>query len=292
MAMKTAWTPGQVGELVAAYRGGEATTSIARRLGVSLTPVLRVLREQGVAIRSNAASHRRLALDEHYFDAIDTEAKAYWLGFLAADGSITERNCVALVLAEADGDHVGRFRDAIGAGHKLMTVTNAGYRSVRLAVRSDVMVAALARHGVVPNKSLTAAPAQITPELMRHYWRGVFDGDGSLYESASAATRGMWCLGLVGSRSMVEGFAAFARPVCGSRASVRPSNSRAWRFETGGNPTVARVVGALYADAAVALERKRLCAERVLAAHAQKPLHLSANRDALSAMRSSIPKRD
>ena len=33
---------------------------------------------------------RRYSLDEHYFDVIDTPEKAYWLGFIGADGCVQQ----------------------------------------------------------------------------------------------------------------------------------------------------------------------------------------------------------
>ena len=51
----------------------------------------------------------------HYFDSIDTEEKAYWLGFLFADGAITQYNHsydIELSLKIDDKEHVEKFAKA------------------------------------------------------------------------------------------------------------------------------------------------------------------------------------
>ena len=48
----------------------------------------------------------------HYFDSIDTEEKAYWLGFLFADGAVTQYNHsydIELSLKIDDKEHVEKF---------------------------------------------------------------------------------------------------------------------------------------------------------------------------------------
>ena len=43
----------------------------------------------GIKTRSLSDSHKVYYLNENYFEKIDTEEKAYWLGFIYADGYIT-----------------------------------------------------------------------------------------------------------------------------------------------------------------------------------------------------------
>ena len=46
-----------------------------------------------------------------YFDKINTEEKAYWLGFLYADGSISSKeDKIELGLAEKDLHHIEKFK--------------------------------------------------------------------------------------------------------------------------------------------------------------------------------------
>lgn len=56
----------------------------------------------------------------HNFEIIDTEEKAYWLGFLYADGSVSSsEDKIELGLAEQDMHHIEKFRDFIGINNKI-----------------------------------------------------------------------------------------------------------------------------------------------------------------------------
>lgn len=57
---------------------------IQAMMGLSKRAVQRVMKEAGV----NTRRRNRYTLDEDYFDVIDTPEKAYWLGFLYADGYV------------------------------------------------------------------------------------------------------------------------------------------------------------------------------------------------------------
>jgi hypothetical protein len=59
-------------------------------------------------MRTLSEALRRYALDESFFNCIDTEDKAYWLGFLTADGLIGD-DFVRIDLQLRDIDHLHKF---------------------------------------------------------------------------------------------------------------------------------------------------------------------------------------
>ena len=61
--------------------------------------------------------HRKYEFDFNYFENIDTEEKAYWLGFLYADGCVTP-NTVRVELQASDKKHIEKFREAVQANIK------------------------------------------------------------------------------------------------------------------------------------------------------------------------------
>jgi hypothetical protein len=81
MAKKT--DPETEARVVRAYCTGLSAPEVALRCGVFRLTVYNILKRHGVARR-----HATHSVTEDYFAAIDTEEKAYWLGFLAADGCI------------------------------------------------------------------------------------------------------------------------------------------------------------------------------------------------------------
>lgn len=145
-----------------------------------------------------ARSYREMTLkyhcNENYFENIDTEEKAYWLGFLTADGFI-QKECregcsrkVGMSLAEVDKGHIEKFKKAINAENPISTYkVSHGYNEntvySRIMISSEKMATDLIDKGCVEHKSnILKFPTkeQVPKELLKSYIRGYFDGNGSI----------------------------------------------------------------------------------------------------------------
>ena len=138
-----------------------------------------------VSLRSKTISNRKYSLNENYFQYIDTEDKAYWLGFILADGNIYE-NKLSIGLSIKDKNHLVKFKQSINSGHKIGTHTitrDNGKIQIfsTLSFRSDKLRDDLFRLGITPQKSLTVTPPNISINLQHHFWRGCIDGDGTIF---------------------------------------------------------------------------------------------------------------
>lgn len=137
------------------------------------------------------------------FETIDTEEKAYWLGFLYADGSVgSTDNRIELGLAEKDAGHIEKFRDFIGIPNKISYRPNT--KSYRYSFKSIPCKADLIKQGCVPKKSLILefpTEQQVPKELIRHFIRGYFDGDGWFTN-----TPGCFQVGIIGTENFIKGF--------------------------------------------------------------------------------------
>jgi len=125
-------------------------------------------------------SARTRNLNELAFDAMDTEAHWYWLGFLLADGSVFHRRCewrLAVSLRESDRDHLEALREFLGYEAPLELVSRAA--QVRLVVYSMRLCRRLFELGVVPRKSFDGHPMPVVPNRFAFaFVRGHFDGNG------------------------------------------------------------------------------------------------------------------
>lgn len=65
-------------------------------------------------------NNKRPFPNRYIFENIDNEEKAYWLGFLYADGSVGSTDYrVELGLAEKDLEHIKKFKNFIGLDNKI-----------------------------------------------------------------------------------------------------------------------------------------------------------------------------
>jgi hypothetical protein len=274
---------------VDAYAAGESMQAIASRLGVDQTAVAYHLKKAAVETRSLSDAHRLYPIDESAFDGDSREAN-YWRGFIMADGCISDREggspCLIVALAAVDGDHLHKLRAFLKAGHPVTTsTTQTTYgtgQTSRLSVVSGRLCDALARCGISPRKSMTAEVIGLESDA--DFWRGAVDGDGFLSWVRKKNKPGCPLVGLVGSLRMVEQFADFVRhlsPSC--RAHVRPMHS-IYHFRTAGRHALA-VARALYANAPVALDRKVILAQEVLAWTPMTRTHSAVDRRAVLAAR-------
>jgi hypothetical protein len=152
---------------------------------------LYILRKYGYAdsIRTRE-DYKPHSHDTSLFDEIDTGSKAYWLGFISADGCVTDNGVVRIALAGQDEGHLVKLKRDLQATHPIRGVTPKGRAKHQsaLSINSRKLAGGLRAHGVVPRKSLTMKPPTKVPlHLLRHYWRGMVDGDGSLFVSRKYA---------------------------------------------------------------------------------------------------------
>jgi hypothetical protein len=116
-----------------------------------------------------------------YFHLINEQEKAYWLGFLAADGSVIckdGRYIIFFALQEKDRHWLERYRDTVAPGAAIAKYRDGLYM---VTISSKEMVEDLMRYGLLPNKTHSLAfPTTISDEYVASFILGYFDGDGSL----------------------------------------------------------------------------------------------------------------
>ena len=250
--------------VVALYETGLSQSAIGERFGVTQTCIGSRLRRAGVKVRAQTTL-RKHSIREEAFDEIGEES-AYWAGFLMADGNVIATNGkhrVTVCLKAEDADHLRCLKRWLGATQEVVPYTSRCSNGTLvsmcvLSFSSRRIVEALATHGIVPRKSLTARASPLLA-LNRHFWRGVIDGDGciGIYNRP--------IINLCGSRDLLEQYAAFARQEVGLmfRAKVR-TVGKYCVFVLGSNN--ARIMAEhLYADCRVALARKLHSANRLIA---------------------------
>src|SRR5712692_5369386 len=244
------WTSEELQDMVTSYQQDESAHSIAKRYGTSHQVILPLLVKQGIVLRTSKEARKKQTCDELYFQVIDTEEKAYWMGFLTADGCVTkgkksgESPRITIHLAKQDYGHLIKFKQALQA---TQMVSTSG-QGCSFTIFSSEMAADLATHGILPNKTFSTKPVQVSSELERHYWRGVIDGDGTFAKNGRS-------LALVGDYDVVLAFQAFVLSHCPEvRATVRKTEN-IFVFHIGKQATLC-ILQLLYGESIVYLDRK------------------------------------
>lgn len=196
---------------------------------------------------------RKYQADHSFFDEINTQEKAYWLGFIGADGCVrmhVNSPRLEMCLAPKDADHLRLLRTALRSTHKV----TAAKTSCRFAICSRRLFDGLGKHGVHPRKTLTYRwPDSLSPELLRHFVRGYFDGDGSF----SMTTRNQVVASVVGTEQFLMGLRSYLIRTLGFPENRLRWQTAAPRLSYGGNKQMVRFAHLLYDDATVYLNRKR-----------------------------------
>lgn len=160
-------------EIVKAYLEGKSPTEIAKDLGTYNTSIRRVLLRNGIIPRNQ--SEAQVKTKNVFLDLYDPTVQ-YWLGFLAADGTIGNKEyLVALELQKKDLDHLQKYCNFLGITYKEILYgkyNTVGYRASFKNKATNLFLKSL---GITNNKSKTI---KINFEFNSHFLRGVFDGDG------------------------------------------------------------------------------------------------------------------
>ena len=157
----------------------KSLTYIGKTLHIDRGKLSNKFKEDGIEVinRQNITK-----FNQNIFSKIDTEEKAYWLGFLYADGCIgTKENDIELSLKSSDIHHLEKFRDFLGFPKDKHIFQNE--IRCRISFRNKKTRQDLIDLGCIPRKSLVLTfpnEEQVPSYLIPHFVRGYIDGDGSV----------------------------------------------------------------------------------------------------------------
>ncbi len=155
--------------------------------------------------------------NEHYFDKIDTEKKAYWLGFIIADGHISKENQIMIGIKDENllddlSNEISNGNIPITKQEKFDKKSNKNIIIYSFSMRSKIMTNCLKNMGLNNRKSwgfdVSELKKHIPEKLINHFIRGYFDGDGSvgIYTQTHNKEKKYYNLSIVGIENLLIWF--------------------------------------------------------------------------------------
>lgn len=241
------------------WTDGLSSTQIANFYNVSSSLILKILKKNG--FDTSIANRRDLyspVTDLNYFQTIDTETKAWLLGFIFADGNITipsgrpNSHNFQLEIQERDIEVLNIFCDEIGyPKEKIKKYSRANrntQKTVKVSFYSNTFCQHLKALGCVPNKTHILQYPDIPCELNRHFIRGLIDGDGRVFKTE---------ISLFGNKEMIS---SYCEKII-TEAKINPSSIKkykttCYRASVFQKNERLKLINYLYKDSKVFLKRK------------------------------------
>lgn len=232
------------------YDSSVSLTKLGKKYNLNLNLLSEEIKDLGISI----INHQNEAkFDETIFDIIDTEEKAYWLGFIFADGTISShsknkknRYQFELSLSLKDQNHLNKFNKFMK--HSGNNVKIDSYRC-RWIINSKHLWNSLNNLGCVPNKSKCLQFPKINSEFYYPFIRGYMDGDG--------------CIGIYGKRPYCQcigtkSFLNSIKSIC--KIEINLGHDLRWsdeifNFQLSGEKCV-NYLDKIYGNSSIYLDRK------------------------------------
>lgn len=173
-------------QIINLYISGQSCYQLAKTCKCTPQSIYFILTSTNTSRRSLSQAATKHTHNIDYFKKINTEAKAYFLGLLYADGNIY-KNKLSISLQDKDKHILETFKNSILATNPIYKITKKeANRQLQweLSISGKNIVQDLLTHGLYPNKGFSLTfPTTIPDYLIHHFIRGYFDGDGCIYHN-------------------------------------------------------------------------------------------------------------
>jgi len=245
------------------YKSGLSSIKVIEITGIGIGKLTNNLKKRGLT-RSNKINSRRYDVDHDFFNKIDNEYKAYWLGFIYADGYVSKKTKtekkLGIALSTKDINHLETFKKHINSTYPINIYKSKSFGGVeieycRLLMSSDQLFDNLVAKGAFEKKTLILKfpDESIVPkELQNHFMRGYFDGDGSFKKNNN-----FYAFALCGTKE----FLLKCQEILGKQAKLQKrhkDDKNNYSFSIGGRRQAKKAGDYLYDNATVYLERKHI----------------------------------
>lgn len=180
----------------------KTSSSLAKKFNVSGSYISKIWRENGLIGKES----RMYYLNEDYFSEINRSDKAYILGVIASDGCVYKRDdkCIGSLSFQF---HI-QEKEIIDIILKFMEAEyspSIRENRISLQINSDKIFYDLNKYNIVPNKTWIYEPCILEDNLMWHFLRGFFDGDGSIYHLKNCEnTLSKWEISICGNKNTIN----------------------------------------------------------------------------------------
>ena len=230
------------------YLAGYSMSEIADAMATDTGSISRILTRLRVSARHDESEAKGTNIG--FFDDLTNPLAVQLLGFLCADGSVTN-NQITVEQAEENYVYLAMLMNLLRPnGNILDCKVGDGVdvqNTYRVYVTSKHIADRLKCLGMTERKGLSFDPTKallaIKPELHKWFWRGMMDGDGHI---SLIDKKGQDVVNMAGTKETCEAFLEFTRS-CGveTKASVfQKGNSFA--VSIGGIKQATAIVNTLY----------------------------------------------
>lgn len=251
------FTQEQINEILEMYNNNYTQKTIGEKFGVSRPVIKRILNSQNITIRKTTQKYKG---NYDIFENIDTPEKAYWLGFIAADGCNywREKNASIIIsIHQKDLKHLIKFKEFCQTDAEIKCFEQDwGFSNktpmCKIILNSKKMSEDLINKGIIPNKSLVLEPPKIKEEFYLPYILGYFDGDGSINKTSQYNN---YSLSIQGTREILEWINKILN--ISTRLEKRTNNStNNYYIRCGGTNKPYSILKKLYNSCDIHLDRK------------------------------------
>lgn len=171
--------------IIDCYLTGESAKRISENCDIGPTQICRILKRNGIKVEAGGARRRRRHINEdlnhNFFEDVNREDAMYYLGFIYADGNIHEKQLSTGYISKRLTIEIHKKDKEVLENFKINNKINENEKknSVYTTIYSDKIIEDLKILGVTQNKTKTCKfPTNIPKDLINHFIRGYFDGDG------------------------------------------------------------------------------------------------------------------
>lgn len=227
----------------------------------SASYVYKILTSNNI-VRSKSETQRTRAdkkrLNYDFFKVIDSEEKSYWAGFIYADGnvSIGSRSIrLSIEISNKDIDHLRKIGYIFN--EKIKERTRYGRATCYIKISNVTLGESLIKLGILPNKSHEEKCdvfEKIPNNLLNHFIRGVFDGDGCAHLVSGKYKR----IEFSGNIFFIEKLKQyFLDKKLTINNKIKANKNQNACICWSSNPSVQNIYNFMYSGATIFLERKR-----------------------------------
>lgn len=253
-------------EITNLYKAGKSSVEIAKKFEVNSTTILRELKSSGTDIKKSG-DYRTYYCNFDFFEKMDCEEKAYWVGFIAADGAVVVRqnqSSLTISLSSKDRNHLEKFKKSIESEHKIRDYKINGFDVSSISISNRKLIKDLKQYNIIQNKSLVySMPENVPDDLLNHFIRGYIDGDGGFYiskrkERETRRACKEYSFEVTSSEFFINDIQKILMKECGLNKTKLKPTGKAFTLKYCGRNQVKKIHDWVYENATLWLERKRL----------------------------------